>query len=64
MKRGIFSLLLVLVGQKVIIAQPKVMVGIVVDQMRYDYLTRYRDRLCDSGLKRIMGEGFTYTNAQ
>ncbi len=64
MKRGFFFLFLALGSLLTIQAQPKVMVGIVVDQMRYDFLARYGDRFCDSGFKRLMNEGFTYTNAQ
>ena len=43
--------------------RPKLMVGIVVDQMRYDYLTRFYDRYGEEGFKRILGEGFNYENA-
>ncbi len=39
-------------------SKPKLVVGIVVDQMRYDYLTRYYDDFCDGGFKRLLGEGF------
>jgi len=44
--------------------QPKVVVGIVVDQMRQEYLTRYWDRFSDSGFKRLINEGFRYDNCQ
>lgn len=44
-------------------SQPKLVVGIVVDQMRYDYLERYQSRFCDSGFKRLMNEGYNYQNA-
>lgn len=42
--------------------KPKLVVGIVVDQMRADYLYRYWDKLGDSGFKRLMGEGFVCDN--
>lgn len=61
MKRIAFFLLL-FIGFKSY-AQPNLVVGIVVDQMRYDYLQRYQARFCDSGFKRLMGEGFVYANA-
>jgi len=64
MKRGFFLLLAGLITQVGLWAQPKMVVGIVVDQMRYDYLQRYQSRFSDSGFKRLMGEGFTYSNAQ
>lgn len=42
---------------------PKLVVGIVVDQMRYDYITRFWDRYQDGGFKRLVGEGFNMKNA-
>lgn len=41
---------------------PKLVVGIVVDQMRYDYLTRFYSRFGDGGFKRMIREGFTCKN--
>ena len=38
--------------------QPKLVVGLMVDQMRWDYLTRYADLYCDGGFKRMMREGY------
>jgi predicted AlkP superfamily pyrophosphatase or phosphodiesterase len=43
-------------------AQPKLIVGIVVDQMRYDYLYRYRASYGERGFKRLLGEGFSCEN--
>lgn len=42
--------------------RPKLVVGIVVDQMRYDYLTRFYKRYGDGGFKRLMKDGFNCTN--
>ncbi len=42
--------------------QPKLVVGIVVDQMRYDYLSRFWDGYSSSGFKRLVGEGFNFKN--
>lgn len=42
--------------------QPKLIVGIVVDQMRYDYLTRFYDKYGEGGFKRMMNEGFNCQN--
>ncbi|WP_242446443.1 alkaline phosphatase PafA [Nonlabens agnitus] len=42
--------------------RPKLVVGIVVDQMRYDYLTRFYDRYSNGGFKRLMKDGFSATN--
>lgn len=44
------------------IARPKLVVGIVVDQMRYDYLYRYYDQYTEGGFKRMMNEGFNCRN--
>lgn len=43
--------------------KPKLVVGIVVDQMRYDYLTRFYDRYSENGFKRLLNNGFSLENA-
>lgn len=40
-------------------ARPKLVVGIVVDQMRWDFLYRYYDRYSKGGFKRLMNDGFS-----
>ncbi|HEY4539243.1 MAG TPA: alkaline phosphatase PafA [Faecalibacter sp.] len=42
--------------------KPKLVVGIVVDQMRWDYLYRYQDRYTNDGFKRLLNEGFSNEN--
>ena len=42
--------------------RPKLVVGIVVDQMRWDYLYRFYDRYSSGGFKRMLNEGFTCEN--
>ena len=42
--------------------QPKLVVGIVVDQMRYDYLTRFWGHYGSGGFKRLVNEGFNCRN--
>jgi predicted AlkP superfamily pyrophosphatase or phosphodiesterase len=37
--------------------RPALVVGIVVDQMRYEYLYKYADRYSNNGLKRLIREG-------
>lgn len=44
------------------VERPKLVVGIVVDQMRWDYLYRYGDRFGEGGFKRLMNEGFSCSN--
>ena len=41
---------------------PKLVVGIVVDQMRFDYLTRFWDRYSEDGFKRMVNKGFNAKN--
>ncbi|MBD0332130.1 MAG: alkaline phosphatase family protein [Chitinophagaceae bacterium] len=66
MKRAAVHLFLVLiffqsVGQT--ISRPKLIVGIVVDQMRWDFLYRYYDRFAATGgFKRILQSGFSCEN--
>ncbi len=43
-------------------ARPKLIVGIVVDQMRYDYLYRYESKYGPGGFKRLLREGFSCAN--
>jgi predicted AlkP superfamily pyrophosphatase or phosphodiesterase len=43
-------------------ARPKLVVGIVVDQMRWDYLYRYANRYGAGGFNRLLNEGFTCEN--
>lgn len=42
--------------------RPKLVVGIVVDQMRWDYLYRFYGRYGNDGFKRMLNEGFTAEN--
>ena len=43
--------------------KPKLVVGVVIDQMRYDYLTRFASRYGNDGFKRLQREGFSLENA-
>ena len=43
-------------------AAPKLVVGIMVDQMRWDYLYRFQSRFGEKGFKRVMREGFSCEN--
>lgn len=43
-------------------SRPKLVVGVVVDQMRWDYLYRYYDRYTSNGFKRLLQDGFTCEN--
>ena len=43
-------------------SKPKLVVGIIVDQMRNEYLFRFQEKYGDGGFKRLMNEGFTCKN--
>ena len=43
--------------------RPRLVVGIMVDQMRQEYLYRYWDKFGDHGFKRLVNQGFTLHNA-
>ena len=42
--------------------RPKLVVGIVVDQMKMEYLYRFQNDFSANGFKRIMNEGYTFHN--
>lgn len=44
------------------VARPKLVVGLVVDQMRWDYLYRFYNRYSNGGFKRLINEGFSVEN--
>lgn len=60
----VFLLPFNLFAQKNTPPPPKLIVGVVVDQMRYDYLYKYWDSMGDNGFKRLLGEGFSFDNCQ
>ena len=71
MKKHIFFLLIStsLFAQKKVetvsqpLKQPKLIIGIVVDQMRHDYIYRYWNKFGNAGFKKIINEGYFYKNA-
>jgi predicted AlkP superfamily pyrophosphatase or phosphodiesterase len=42
--------------------RPRLVVALVVDQMRWDFLFRYQDRYTEGGFKRLLREGFAFHN--
>ncbi|MES2830154.1 MAG: alkaline phosphatase PafA [Bacteroidota bacterium] len=44
------------------VSRPKLVVGMVIDQMRWDYLYRYYSRYSNGGFKRLINEGFSAEN--
>ena len=63
-KKFSFLLLLTLISNLVAaqVERPKLVVGLMVDQMRWDYLYRFADRYGNDGFKRLLREGFTCEN--
>lgn len=49
--------------QTTLAENPKLVVGIVVDQMRYDYLTRFYNKYSEGGFKRLIDSGYNCKNA-
>lgn len=42
--------------------QPKLVLGLVIDQMRYDYLYRFYNKYGEDGFKRLLNNGFNCEN--
>src|SRR5690606_37851088 len=49
-------------AQSTSVPRPKLVVGLMIDQMRWDYLYRFYDRYGSDGFKRILREGFSNEN--
>ncbi|MFN0122187.1 MAG: alkaline phosphatase family protein [Blastocatellia bacterium] len=43
--------------------KPRLVVGLVIDQFRYDYLTRFEDQFVESGFRRLLRDGAVFANA-
>lgn len=43
--------------------KPKLVIGIVVEQLRYDQLEKFRDRIGENGIRRLLNEGTFFRNA-
>lgn len=65
MRRALLFTLLAATGfltQAQSVQRPKLVVGIMVDQMRWDYLYRFYDRYDKNGFKRMLTKGFSCDN--
>jgi predicted AlkP superfamily pyrophosphatase or phosphodiesterase len=66
--RNIYFLFFILItpccfAQKTPIStKPKLIIGLVVDQMRYDYLYKYANNYGTSGFKKLLAKGFSCEN--
>ncbi len=69
-KRFILFIIIYLISNTCIYSQteiaeaPKLVVEIVIDQMRYDYLVRYWNKFGDEGFKKLINEGTLCKNAK
>lgn len=65
--KKIASLILILsgvfIGNSQTAKKPKLVIGIVVDQMRYDYLLRFKDKFGNKGFNRLINKGTNFENA-
>ena len=43
--------------------KPKLVVGVIIDQMGFDQLYKYQDRYGETGFNRLLNEGFNFKNA-
>lgn len=50
-------------NRKIPSEKPKIVIGIVVSQMRYDYVQRFWDKLEDNGIKLLINRGTLCSNA-
>lgn len=44
--------------------KPRLIIGIVVDQMRYEYIARFWDNFSENGFKKLINEGSFCTNTE
>lgn len=43
--------------------RPRLVIGIVIEQLRFDQLEKFRDRFEENGIRRLLNEGTYYKNA-
>lgn len=58
-----FIIPLISPAQSEVSKKPKLVVGLVVDQMRQEYFYKFEERYTEGGFKRLMKEGFMMKNA-
>lgn len=49
-------------NKNTMLERPKLVVGLVVDQMRWDYLYRYYNKYGNDGFKRLLNTGYSLSN--
>lgn len=68
MKKIVLLLIFIFISNILLTAQekqnpPKLVVGIVVDQMRYDYLSKFNSLYAENGFNKLMRDGSNFTFA-
>ena len=43
--------------------KPRLVIGIIVEQLRYDHIEKFRDRFGENGIRRLINEGTYFKNA-
>jgi predicted AlkP superfamily pyrophosphatase or phosphodiesterase len=43
--------------------KPKLIIGIVVEQLRYDQVEKFRSKFCENGIRKLLNEGTFFQNA-
>jgi predicted AlkP superfamily pyrophosphatase or phosphodiesterase len=62
MKKSIALLMLFAISNIIAQQRPKLVIGIVVDQMKMEYLYRFSDDFSSNGFRRLMNNGYTFQN--
>ena len=62
MRKILFSIYLFSIGVGLFAQKPKLVVGLVVDQMRQDYIYRYWERFGNDGFKKLIANGYSFEN--
>lgn len=58
----LFAAMLMGLSASAQLERPKLVVGIMVDQMRWDYLYYYYNQFGQGGLRRLLNEGYSFDN--
>ncbi len=62
MKKILFTLISIILFSNIYAKKPKLVIGIVVDQMRYDYIDRFWNDFGNNGFKKLVKEGAYFKN--
>lgn len=61
----LFHVFIKLLGQGAYLPpdKPRLVIGIVVEELNYDQLENFRDKFCETGIKKLINEGTYFKNA-